>query len=571
MTLALGYRAAGTTIYVPFHTFDSNGASVTLTGLATTDIEIYKDGSVTTRSSDSGYILLDTDGIDFNGKTGVHGISIDLSDNSDSGFYEAGSNYFVVISTVTVDTRIVSFVAATFDIGAIPSNILAGTGAAVNTVADSYTLTTGTQSANTVSSTIALDGTSHQHTDTAGSIDFYYEFLIGGGSPSSVKMNCFLNSNNDDLEIHAYDWVGAAFIQIGVINGTNSTTIVPASFDLFTNMVGTGSDLGKVRIRFTDGAFTLTSATIAIDQIFVSHTQGTSSYALGRIWVDTGGSNTNTIPNVDGVDGNPVSTWAAALTLSTKTNRTDFHILNGSTIQLSGTSNNYSLWGDNWTLQLNGQSTAGAHFVGASVSGIQTGAGTHFDHCEVGAVTVADDAHFEFCGIEGVQTLPAGSVAYTDCYHHSSSPVIFDLGALIGNTVLHLHGWHGGIDFRNAGANSSTDTIHFDGTGGKVVINSNCVSGGTFNLRGPYELSNSGTSTVNDDARFDKSETFAEPTGVPASTATLSAKIGYIYMALRNKVTVTSTSKAFHDDAGNSEWSKTLSDDSVTYTEDEAS
>ena len=63
----LGEVRPGGTIYVPFHTFDSNDpqASVTITGLATTDIEIYKDGSVTQRASDAGYTLLDTDGIDF--------------------------------------------------------------------------------------------------------------------------------------------------------------------------------------------------------------------------------------------------------------------------------------------------------------------------------------------------------------------------------------------------------------------------------------------------------------------------------------------------------------------------
>ena len=51
-----GRVPVGATIYVPFHTFDSNdpSASVTLTGLAVTDIEIYKDGSTTQRASDAG-------------------------------------------------------------------------------------------------------------------------------------------------------------------------------------------------------------------------------------------------------------------------------------------------------------------------------------------------------------------------------------------------------------------------------------------------------------------------------------------------------------------------------------
>src|SRR5262245_34243447 len=116
MTIHLGKVVAGSTLYVPFHTFNSNGGSVTITGLAASDIEIYKNGSTTQRSSDNGYTLLDTDGIDFDGITGLHGFSIDLSDNSDSGFYSAGGFYWVVISTITVDGQTVTFVAATFQI-----------------------------------------------------------------------------------------------------------------------------------------------------------------------------------------------------------------------------------------------------------------------------------------------------------------------------------------------------------------------------------------------------------------------------------------------------------------------
>jgi hypothetical protein len=106
----------GATIYALFHTFDAAGASVTITDLATGDIEIYKNGSVTQRASDNGYALLDTDGTDFDSKTGIHGVSIDLSDNSDAGFYAAGSQYTVVVSTITVDGNTVSFVLGAFRI-----------------------------------------------------------------------------------------------------------------------------------------------------------------------------------------------------------------------------------------------------------------------------------------------------------------------------------------------------------------------------------------------------------------------------------------------------------------------
>lgn len=114
----LGTIRPGRTIYVPFASFaGATGASITMTGLAVTDIEVYKNGSVTQRASDAGYTLLDTDGIDFDGLTGIHGFSIDLADNSDAGFWASGAQYTVVVSTVTIDGQTVSFVAAMFRIG----------------------------------------------------------------------------------------------------------------------------------------------------------------------------------------------------------------------------------------------------------------------------------------------------------------------------------------------------------------------------------------------------------------------------------------------------------------------
>lgn len=117
----LDHYPAGSTIKALFHTFSSAGASVTVTGLAAADIEIYKDGGTTQRASDNGYTVDD----DFDTITGVHLVSIDLSDNSDAGFYVVGSQYSVVISAITVDSQTVSFVLGTFRI----DNVSKATGA----------------------------------------------------------------------------------------------------------------------------------------------------------------------------------------------------------------------------------------------------------------------------------------------------------------------------------------------------------------------------------------------------------------------------------------------------------
>src|SRR5512139_517814 len=116
------YVPAGDVLPVMFTSYaGSTGASVTLTGLAVTDIEIYKDGSVTQRASDAGYTLLDTDGIDFDGITGIHGFSIDTGDNTDAGFYTVGAWFHVVVSSVTVDSQTVNFIACAFRIVAAES------------------------------------------------------------------------------------------------------------------------------------------------------------------------------------------------------------------------------------------------------------------------------------------------------------------------------------------------------------------------------------------------------------------------------------------------------------------
>lgn len=115
MAYPVHYVPAGDVLPIFFDTYDGGtGASITMTGLAVTDIEIYKDGSVTQRASDAGYTLLDTDGIDFDGITGIHGFSIDTGDNTDAGFYTVGAWFHVVVSAVTVDAQTVNFIAAAF-------------------------------------------------------------------------------------------------------------------------------------------------------------------------------------------------------------------------------------------------------------------------------------------------------------------------------------------------------------------------------------------------------------------------------------------------------------------------
>lgn len=118
----LGKVNPGSSVVVPFHTFDSNdpSASVAIAAFIVGDIEIYRDGDITAgaeRSSDTGVVLIDTDGIDLDGIVGIGGATIDLSSNADAGFWRAGSQYTVIIGPVTVDAAVVNFIPVTFKIG----------------------------------------------------------------------------------------------------------------------------------------------------------------------------------------------------------------------------------------------------------------------------------------------------------------------------------------------------------------------------------------------------------------------------------------------------------------------
>lgn len=111
-------------------TFDSfaaaTGAPSATSNFANTDVQIYKNGGTTQRSSASG-ITVSTS---FDSQTGLQMIIIDLSDNTDAGFYAAGNEYDVAIADVTIDGQTVRFWVGSFSIqraGGVLALLKAGT------------------------------------------------------------------------------------------------------------------------------------------------------------------------------------------------------------------------------------------------------------------------------------------------------------------------------------------------------------------------------------------------------------------------------------------------------------
>jgi hypothetical protein len=100
----------------------------------------------------------------------------------------------------------------------------------------------------------------------------YYEFDVGvTGIATECIWDGYVTSNNDNCEVYGYDWVGAGWVQIGVIAGTSGTTDQESVFILDNTMTGTGANVGKVRVRFnSDGADLVTA--VATNRILVEYT-----------------------------------------------------------------------------------------------------------------------------------------------------------------------------------------------------------------------------------------------------------------------------------------------------------
>ncbi len=95
MTVSLGKVPVDSLIRIYFSTSDKSGGRVApSSAFEAADVRIYKDGSATQRSSESGFTMTSP----FDSMVGMHALGVDLSDNTDAGFYAAGNDYAVVLT-----------------------------------------------------------------------------------------------------------------------------------------------------------------------------------------------------------------------------------------------------------------------------------------------------------------------------------------------------------------------------------------------------------------------------------------------------------------------------------------
>lgn len=260
---------ASSTAYFYFNTFTSAGASVTASNFAVGDILIYKNGSTTQRTSTSGFTLLDTDGLDFDGTTGIHGFSVDLSDNTDAGFYSVGATYSVIIGPITVNAVTVNFVAGRFRI--VPAESVAG-----YPLVDTQKWLGGTIPAVNVTGVPLVDakyllGTIFATPATAGIIDVNLKNIA----------NAAVSTSTAQLGVNVVNNAGAA---ITAASGVQEVKVQSIATDAITAASIAANAIGASEIA--DGAIdAATFATGAIDAAALAADAGTE---IGTaVWATT--------------------------------------------------------------------------------------------------------------------------------------------------------------------------------------------------------------------------------------------------------------------------------------------
>ena len=341
----------------------------------------------------------------------------------------------------------------------------------------------GTQT-NAFANTSVLDGTAHIMTHAVQDVDIVYQFLAGGGtSPVSIVWTGMLNPINDTLTISVWNHGGTAWEVIATQPGQTSTTAwVVRNLVLYARHIGTSAaELGKVYLRLNSAA--AYNHILRTDQVYLTYavTSRSVGYADGAVWVKAAGT-AGTELFVNGTADNPCP-WANAQTIATALGLSRFRIINGETVTLIAATENKVLIGYEWTIALGGQSIAGTHIEGASVSGVSSGDGTHFVDCEFPSTATIGTAEFDNCGFEGTLTFVANKdYSFVSCHDDNASTATQPIFTFAATNNVGFRQWSGGLEIASMVA---TDYLTLDGAG-RLVIAATCNANpnGYITIRG---------------------------------------------------------------------------------------
>lgn len=387
-------------------------------------------------------------------------------------------------------------------------NKIAIVGAAINKIATSVTVTTGIETG-VVSGTFAQDTEYHQvAVDT--DIDVYYEFALPSyGVPTGVSFFGRVNRTSGlvtTLDVQAWNWSNSVWDGIGTLSSVlNSTSAEDATetFALLTSHVGTGANLGKVRVRFEEEAL-VRNEELFTNQLFVSYSSVYQSvgYAEGKIWIDTVNGVSGTTAFFNGVADNPVDSLADATTLAAEIGLRRFNVGPNSSLTLGQSYENYTFEGEHWMLNLNDQTITESTFIGADLDG--SGSATtdaHFDRCEINSASLPP-CHMYGTKLAGRLELTSTGTYYLDqCSSGiagNNTPSV-DFNA-VDATSLNMRHYSGGVRILNM---TALDAMSLEGHG-QLVLDSSCT-GGAISLRGHFRINDQAGDviTITDDQLVD--------------------------------------------------------------------
>ena len=223
-------------------------------------------------------------------------------------------------------------------------------------------------------------------------------------------------------------------------------------------------------------------------------------YEGAAVWYDDVNGAAGTTDFENGTASNPSNAEASVTTLLASLGFTTIHMAPGSTYVLEATYANKVFTGENWTLDLNGQSVIGCVFIGAAVSGAMAGTGTtqEFIGCLMGATSLIKGTHLVGCGLSGTLTaIEAGNFFIDNCHSAvaGSGSVTFDFGAALNSSDLNVRHHSGGWTIANMGAGTGTYNGSFEGNG-QIVWAASCSATSNASIRGNWKITDNASGAV---------------------------------------------------------------------------
>lgn len=348
----------------------------------------------------------------------------------------------------------------------------------------------GVENSGTFASIEADDGVYHEIGDATNAIDIVYQTNVGGTRAGvEIDFKGYLNSANDSITIQAYDFVGATWDTRLTLVGQNGATNVAETIKLLLKHTGTGADLGIVLIRFVNTG--QTGPTLFVDELLIAavNTSNSVGYANGRVFINTGVSNTGTVSFVDGVGDNPVSTTTALKTIADNIGLKGIQILPGSAITLSQAFDAFEFMGFNYSVNLNGQSVNQSSFNGAFIIGNDSGTNPGFlifKECSMSANTLGKYALLG-CVVTDVITLAEEeNYVWTNCEGGTAGNAGLDFNSVLNASNVTLSYWSGDLEVQNMGQGTGIYDLKITGNG-VITLNANCT-GGTLTYAGDIKI-----------------------------------------------------------------------------------